>query len=182
MTAIRAAGDPPVVLLHCVSNYPADPRDANLRAMRTMADAFGVAVGYSDHTPGDEVAIAAVVLGACIVEKHVTLDRSLPGPDHAASMEPRAFAELVRKIRVVEGALGDGRKQPAASEREIAAVARKSLVAAVDIHEGELVTREVVAIRRPGTGLAPSRISGVVGRRARCRIAAGTLLTEEMLG
>lgn len=177
---IEAAGNHSFALLHCVSNYPANPADTNLRAMQTMARAFNVPVGYSDHTPGIEVSLAAVALGACIVEKHFTLDRNLPGPDHQASAEPAELAALVRGIRIVEAALGDGRKQPAASEANTAAVARKSLVAACDVPTGAVITAEMIAIKRPGTGLPAAMREFLVGRTAHTTISAGTLLTLDM--
>ncbi len=181
LQTIEATGHDAVVLLHCVSNYPADPADANLRAMQTMQAAFGVPVGFSDHTPGIAVALAAVALGACVIEKHFTLDNTLPGPDHQASLEPAALTALVQGIRTVEAALGDGRKRPAASEAGTAAVARRSLVAAHPITAGTTLTPTLIAIRRPGTGLPPAMLPYLTGRTARHDIAAGTLLTLEML-
>ena len=178
---IEEAGNHDFVLLHCVSNYPADPADVNLRAMHTLAMAFGVPVGYSDHTLGIEVAIAAVALGACVIEKHFTLDRSLPGPDHRASLESDELTALVQGIRTVEAALGHGRKEPAASESNTAAVARRSLVAAQDILVGTTLTEELIAIKRPGTGLPPAMRSYLVGRTVTVPVAAGALLTLEML-
>lgn len=179
--ALQAAADLPLVLLHCVSNYPAAPEDVNLRAMRTLAQAFRVPVGFSDHTRGIEVALAARALGACVIEKHLTLDRSLPGPDHAASLEPGEMATLVRGIRIVEAALGDGRKVPAASERDTMAAARRSLTAAVDLPPGACLTRDLIRVRRPGTGLPPSALELVLGRRVRAAVPEGTPLTLEML-
>ncbi len=178
---IKDAGSPPLILLHCVSNYPADPAQANLRVMETMRMAFNVPVGYSDHTMGITVALAAVALGACVIEKHFTLDRSLPGPDHRASLQPDELAELVRGIRMVEASLGHGRKEPAASEAGTAAVARKSLVACRDIPAGTSLTEECIAIKRPGTGLPPSMLSSLLGRVAVHDIPADTLLSLEML-
>ena len=179
--AVAAAGPVPLALLQCVSNYPADPADVNLRAMDTMAAAFGVAVGYSDHVPQNEVAFAAVARGACIVEKHFTLDRNLPGPDHQASLEPGELAALVRGIRAVEAALGDGRKRPAASEADTAAVARKSLVAACDIPVGSVLAAELIAVKRPGSGLPPAMLPHLLGRRTRVTIPRDALLTLEDL-
>lgn len=179
--AIRRVGNEQIVLLHCVSNYPADPADANLRAMHTLQQAFGVPVGYSDHTVGLEVALAAAALGAAVIEKHFTLDRGLSGPDHQASIEPHELAALVRGIHTVEAALGDGRKIPARSEESTARVARRSLVAACDIPAGARLTEDHIAIRRPGTGLPPSLRPYLLGRVARTDIPAGTLLTLEML-
>jgi N,N'-diacetyllegionaminate synthase len=180
--AIREAGNQDIVLLHCVSSYPAAPQDTNLRAMETMRQAFGVPVGYSDHTVGVEVPLAAAALGACVVEKHFTLDRSLPGPDHQASAEPAELAALVRGIRAVESALGHGRKEPAASEAGTARAARRSLVAACDIAAGTVLTEEMIAIKRPGTGLPPAMRPHVVGRRARVPIAKDSVLNLEMFG
>ena len=179
--AAKRTGNEDLVLLHCVSNYPADPRDSNLRAMSCMTEAFKVPVGYSDHSLGIEVALAAVALGACVIEKHFTLDRSMPGPDHKASLEPAELIDLVRGIRKVEQALGHGRKEPAPSEAEIARVARKSLVAAEDIPAGTVLTEEMVAVKRPGTGLVPSLKAFVVGRTARRAIPEGALLEWEMM-
>jgi N,N'-diacetyllegionaminate synthase len=154
--AVRETAPVPLALLHCVSSYPADPADANLRAMATLAAAFEVPVGYSDHTAGIETALAAVALGACVVEKHLTLDRALPGPDHAASLEPDAFARMVEGIRTVERALGDGIKRPRPSEADAASVARRSLVITRDLEAGTVLDGSHVAIRRPGTGIPPS--------------------------
>jgi N-acetylneuraminate synthase len=178
---VRQAGNEQLVVLHCVSNYPTDPADVNLRAMQTMATAFGVATGFSDHTLGIEVPLAAVALGACVIEKHFTLDKTLPGPDHRASLEPDELVAMIRSIRNVEAALGHGRKEPAASEASTAAAARKSLVAATDIAAGTVLTSEVIAVKRPGTGLPPAMLPYVLGRTARHPIAAGCLLALELL-
>ncbi len=178
---IREEGNWQLVLLQCVSSYPADPASVNLRAMRTMAIAFDVPVGYSDHTQGTTVSLAAVALGACVIEKHFTLDRHAPGPDHLASAEPDELAAMVREIRTVEAALGDGKKAAAPLEMDTAAVARKSLVANRDIPSGTILTEEMVAVRRPGTGLPPSMRPHVIGRTARTAIPTGTLLTFGML-
>ena len=178
---IEEAGNREFVLLHCVSNYPADPADVNLRAMQTMAAAFGMPVGYSDHTLGIELPIAAVALGACVIEKHFTLDRNLPGPDHRASLEPDELVAMVKDVRTVEAALGHGRKEPAASEAATAAAARKSMVAARDIPAGTKLTEDLIAFKRPGTGLPSPMLPYVVGRTVRDRTPAGALLTLEML-
>ena len=181
LDTIEANGKPDVALMHSLSSYPAPADEVNLRAMGTLEAAFGLPVGYSDHTRGIEVALAAVAMGAPIIEKHFTLDRTLPGPDHKASLEPDELASLVRGIRVVESALGDGRKRPMPSEANTSQVARKSLVAATDIPAGTVLTEEMVAIRRPGTGLAPGLRPRLLGRTLRSSIAAGELLTLEML-
>jgi N-acetylneuraminate synthase/N,N'-diacetyllegionaminate synthase len=177
--AIRAAADVPLALLHCVSNYPAASRDCNLRAMDAMRDAFRAPIGYSDHTRGLVAAIAAVARGACIIEKHLTLDRNLPGPDHQASCDPPELAALVRAIREAEAALGDGVKRPAESELSTREVARKSVVALVDIPRGQPVTREMLGVRRPGTGIPPADLDRLVGRAHREDIRAGSMLTWE---
>jgi N,N'-diacetyllegionaminate synthase len=178
---IRTGGCEDLVLLQCVSNYPANPSDVNLRAMQTMADAFDVPVGYSDHTAGIEIALAAVALGACVIEKHFTLDKNAPGPDHRASLAPQELAEMIKGIRNVEAALGDGRKAPAASEADTARAARRSLAAAQDIAAGTQLTRDMIAIQRPGTGLSPELLSSLVGRTVRVHVPAGCLLSLEML-
>lgn len=178
---IRQAGSPPLALLHCVSSYPAQPADVNLRAMATLREAFAVPVGFSDHTAGTDIALAAVALGANILEKHLTLDRTLPGPDHLASLEPDEWIAMVVALRRIEAALGDGRKRPAPSEADAARVARKSLVAAGDLPAGCVLRRDHLAIRRPGTGLPPGRLESVLGRRLRRALAAGAVLTEDLL-
>lgn len=179
---IREEGNRDLVLLHCVSSYPAAPRDVNLKAMRTMALAFSLPVGYSDHTPGVEVALAAVALGACVVEKHITLNRNLPGPDHQASLEPDELKALVRGVRIVEEALGDGQKVPTASEKNTAAIARKSLVAARDLPAGTRLAEEHLTVKRPGNGLPPAMLGLVVGRTLKVGVGEGTLIALEMLG
>ncbi len=176
VAVIRAAGDPPVALLHCVSAYPAPPDEMNLRAMDTLRERFGVPVGLSDHTLGLEVALAAVARGAAIVEKHLTLDKAMPGPDHRASLDPGEMAALVRGIRTVESALGDGDKRPTPSELDTRRVARKSLVAARALRAGERLTEDAVAVKRPGTGIPPAELSRAVGRRLRRDVAADEVL------
>lgn len=155
-----------ITLLHCTTAYPTQPKDVNLRAMLALRDAFGVAVGYSDHTTGIAVPVAAVALGATVVEKHFTLDRALPGPDHAASLEPRELAELVAALRVVEESLGDGVKRPTEVETANMAAARKSIVASRPIVAGESFSEENLTTKRPGTGISPMRWDEVVGRIA----------------
>lgn len=156
-----------VTLLHCTTEYPAPFSEVNLRAMDTLAAAFGLPVGYSDHTPGIHVSLAAVARGAQMIEKHFTLDRSLPGPDHKASLEPHELRELVRQTREIEQTLGDGIKRPTASELKNRDVARKSLVAAKAIKEGEMFTEENLACKRPGTGTNPFAYWQTLGQAAR---------------
>lgn len=155
-----------VTLLHCTTEYPSAYEDANLRAMDTLREMFTLPVGLSDHTPGIVIPIAAVARGATIIEKHLTLDRNLAGPDHRASLEPDEFREMVTAIRHIEAALGDGVKTPAAAERKNMPVARKSLVAARDIRKGEIFTMENIAIKRPGTGTSPMQYWNWLGRTA----------------
>ncbi|TFG47123.1 MAG: N-acetylneuraminate synthase [Candidatus Brocadiia bacterium] len=178
---IRSFGCKQLVLLHCVSNYPADPMDVNLRTLQTMATAFDLPVGYSDHTQGIEVSIAAVALGACVIEKHFTMDCTLSGPDHRASLEPKELMALVKCIRTVESALGHGRKEPSASEANIACIARRSLVAAKNIQAGAMLTEDVIDIKRPGTGLKPTMFKYIIGRRAKENIAVGSIIDLGML-
>jgi sialic acid synthase SpsE len=172
---------PELAVLQCVSNYPADPAVTNLRVMDTYARAFGLPVGLSDHSTGTAVAIAAVARGAAYIEKHFTLDRKLPGPDHQASLLPDELKFLVAAIREVESALGDGVKRPAASELPVRDVARKSLVAARDLPDGAVLTREDLDVLRPGTGLSPAALPAVLGRRTRRAIPHHTPITEDML-
>lgn len=175
--AIRGAGDPPLAILHCVSSYPADPSEANLRAMDTLASAFGVPIGWSDHTKGSDVAVAAVARGARIVEKHFTLDTNLPGPDHKASLTPEELKAYIASIRTVEAALGDGIKRPQPSEMDTIRAARRSLVTTRDFPAGHVIDQDDIAARRPGTGLAPKHADLVVGRRLNVAVANGHLLS-----
>lgn len=161
--ALAVIADCPVTLLHCTTEYPCPADAVNLRAMLTMRDRFGLPVGYSDHTVGTEIPIAAVALGATVIEKHFTLDRGLPGPDHRASLEPTELKAMVSAIRKVEVALGDGIKVPAPVEVKNIFAARKSIVAARDIRKGERLTAEALAAKRPGNGISPMRWDEVVG-------------------
>lgn len=177
---VRASGNSQIALLQCVTNYPADVSEVNLKAMRTMSDAFGVAVGYSDHTLGIEIALAATALGACIIEKHFTLDRTLPGPDHRASLEVPDLIAMIAGIRNVQSALGDGIKSPGPSEAGNASVARRSIVATRDIAAGSAISRDALGLKRPGTGLPPKMLPHVVGHTARVDVKAGDLLRIDM--
>lgn len=155
-----------ITLLHCTTEYPAPKNEINLSAMRTLGEHFGLPVGYSDHTQGIEIPVAAVALGATVIEKHFTLDRTMEGPDHRASLEPDELREMVAQIRHVESALGDGVKEPAESEKKNIPIARKSIVAARDIGRGETFTEENITTKRPATGLSPMRWEQVIGREA----------------
>jgi N,N'-diacetyllegionaminate synthase len=177
--ALEAAGTrrEQITVLHCTSEYPTPMNEVNLHAMRSLQEAFGIQVGYSDHTAGIEVAIAAVAMGASVIEKHFTLDRSLPGPDHQASLEPRELTAMVSAIRNVELALGDGIKRPTPSEARNRSVARKSIVARRAIAAGETFSDENLTTKRPGTGISPMRWDEVVGRRAERDFSADELIS-----
>jgi len=156
-----------ITLLHCNTEYPTPMSDVNLLAMQTIQTVFpGVEIGYSDHTAGIEVATAAVALGAQVIEKHFTLDKRMEGPDHQASLEPDELQAMVRAIRNIEQALGSARKQPSPSESKNKAIARKSLIAATAIQEGDVFTEKNIAVKRPGTGIDPMRWHEIIGKRA----------------
>jgi sialic acid synthase SpsE len=155
-----------VTLLHCTTQYPTPPEAVNLRAMQALTEEFGLPVGLSDHTTSTTIAAAAVALGATVIEKHFTLDRSLPGPDHVASLEPHELAEMVRNIRDVEAALGDGLKDVQQVEIENIAIARKSIVAAMAIRKGELFTEGNLMVKRPGGGISPYGYWSLLGQAA----------------
>lgn len=156
-----------ITVLHCNTEYPTPMSDVNLRAMDTLCRELGVRVGYSDHTMGIEVPVAAVALGACVIEKHFTLDRNLSGPDHKASLEPQELKAMVQAIRNVESALGDGRKKITPSEEKNRTIVRKSIVTAIPIKAGEIFTEENVTVKRPGNGISPMRWQEVLGQRAK---------------
>ena len=176
---IRDEGNRNIVLLQCVSAYPSAPADTNLRAMQTLADLFETPVGYSDHTEGIEIALAAAALGACVIEKHFTIDHGLPGPDHKASLQPSELASMVVGIRKVESALGDGEKRPSAAEASTAAVARKSLVAARALKAGEIFDASMAVARRPGTGLEPALLGSLQGRPLSRDVAKDEIFCRE---
>lgn len=165
-----------ITVLHCNTEYPTPMQDVNLKAMQEIKDAIGVKVGYSDHTQGIEVPIAAVALGAEVIEKHFTLDRTLPGPDHKASLEPNELKAMVDAIRNIEQALGDGRKHVSESERKNMAIARKSIVAARDINHGEMLTEDNLCVKRPGNGISPMRWEDVIGTCAKRDFKADELI------
>ncbi|MDP7525537.1 MAG: N-acetylneuraminate synthase [Dehalococcoidales bacterium] len=173
---LKGKGVEEIILLHCVTSYPARIEEMNLRAMETLRGAFSLPVGLSDHTLGITVPIAAVALGACVIEKHFTLDRNLPGPDHRASQEPEELKEMVTAIRDTELALGDGTKRVTSDEEEIKKVARRSIVANVDIPEGTVVTEEMVSLKRPGSGLGVKSMNLIVGCRTKASIKAGEII------
>jgi len=170
-----------IILLHCVTAYPARVEDVNLRAIETLRREFKLPVGLSDHTPGITVPIAAVALGACVIEKHFTMDKNLPGPDHQASLEPHEFTQMVKAIRQVEKAMGDGNKTPTEGEKQIQKVARRSIVAAVNIPKGTIITEAMLRIKRPGTGIKPEYLQNVCGATAKVSIRSDELIRWEDL-
>jgi N,N'-diacetyllegionaminate synthase len=176
LEALRAGGATDLRLLHCISDYPTRPEDVNLRVMETLRLRFSVPVGLSDHTEGVAVAIAAAALGASVVEKHVTLDRSLPGPDHRASLEPAGLKAMIAGIREVEQALGSPEKRLTSGEVSTRLVARRSLVAGMDLPGGTVLELRHLAAKRPGTGISPMELDRVVGRRLKRAAAQDAIL------
>ena len=179
VNTLRAGGCEAIALLHCTSCYPAPDDELHLAAMRPMGECFGLPVGYSDHSEGVAVSIAAVALGAAVIEKHLTLDRTLPGPDHVASIEPDDFAALVRGVRQVERATGRPEKRPQPSERDTRVAARRSVAAARPLAAGARLQAEDAVILRPGGGYPPDALKYLLGRRLARDVAAGALLAPE---
>lgn len=185
--AIKNAGNDKVILLHCTSSYPCPIEDVNLRAMQTMQKEFNHLIGYSDHTLGIQVSVAAAVLGACVIEKHFTLNKKLSGPDHKASLEPSEFKNMIHGIRTVEKRLKEGEKaenilkeipdiekilgnemkKPTEDEREIKKLVRKSIIAKVDIPKGIVIAEDMLIIKRPGTGIEPKHVKEIIGKKTR---------------
>lgn len=165
-----------LTVLHCTSNYPTEMKDANLRAMVTLRDALSLPVGFSDHTEGIVCAVAAAAMGAVVVEKHLTLDRNLPGPDHMASLTPTEFGQMIADIRAVEQALGDGTKVPRPCELPVRDLVRRSVVLKRPLQEGEQIAPDDLTLLRPGTGISPKELPSVVGCRAARSLAAGHVL------
>ena len=182
LDAARGAGNEQLLLLQCTSLYPAPAHLSNLRAMASMRAAFGTLVGYSDHTMGDNIPLAAAAMGACMIEKHFTLDRTLPGPDHPFAMEPHELRALMSKLRDIEAAMGDGLKNgPRVEEREMAEKGRRSLHARVRIAAGQKITAADLVTKRPGLGISPSLMDHVVGRVAKEAIDADQWITWDMI-
>ncbi len=166
LNILREGGAGEITLLHCTTAYPAPFEQVNLRAMLTLKDEFNVPVGYSDHTKGISVPCAAAALGAQVLEKHFTLDRNMEGPDHKASLEPDELLAMVKAVREIEAALGDGKKKPTGLELDNAKVARKSIVAKKKITRGEILTEDNLTVKRPGTGISPMKWDEVIGKKA----------------
>lgn len=178
---IFSTGNRQLILLHCTSNYPPQPSDVNLRAMTTLQYQFNVPVGYSDHTVGLPVTLAAVGHGAVAIEKHFTLDRSAKGPDHLASLEPDELIQLVKGIRMIDQALGSSRKEPVPSEKAVADSLRRSVVCIKPISQGTVITADMLAIKRPGDGIAPKFFDLIVGRIAQKDIPANSVISWEQI-
>ncbi|MEA3493474.1 MAG: N-acetylneuraminate synthase [Candidatus Margulisiibacteriota bacterium] len=177
LQAIYAAGNRKLTLLHCTSNYPTKYDDVNLKAMLTLKTKFNVPVGYSDHTEGIEVSVAAVAMGAAVIEKHFTLDKKMAGPDHKASLSPVELAAMVRAIRNVEKSLGDGIKRPRIAEKGVSRVIRKSLIALSDIARGEKIVLRKIGVKRPGSGIEPRFMNKIIGKLANKNIKKDQVLT-----
>lgn len=177
LQAIESVSSQDIYLLHCTTEYPCPFSDVNLRAMGTLGAAFGKVAGYSDHTLGIETAVAAVAMGARIIEKHFTLDRKQPGPDHKASLEPGEFRSMVEAIRNVEAALGDGIKRPAKAELMNIEVVRRSIVATRDLQPGEVIGPKDVTIKRPGGGIAPADLENIIGLRLARAVKGDDVIT-----
>ncbi len=178
---LKAGGAKSLVLLHCVSSYPAVPESLNLNAISTLRSSFGLPVGYSDHSQGILAPLCAVALGAHVIEKHFTLDKAAPGPDHKLSLDPKELNELVRTIRIAEQCLGDGQKIPTPLESEARLLSRRSIVAAMDIEDGQLLKPEMLTFKRPGTGLPPSAFMDIVGMRATASLPKNSIIRREDL-
>lgn len=181
VSVIKGTGCNDLTLLHCTSNYPALFRDCNLRAIKTMSDAFKIPIGYSDHTPGRVVSVAAAALGACVIEKHFTLDKNLPGPDHKASLDPDELKHMVYDIRIIEKALGSSVKVPVESELEVRDVVRRSIVAKVEIPQGTLITEDLITFKRPGIGIAPKNADNIIKKMANQNIHKDDIIKYEYL-
>jgi len=181
VNTVRKTGNNNFAILHCVSSYPTKAKDVHLKKMLTIKNAFDVVVGFSDHTMGSTAAIGAVSLGARIIEKHVTLDKELPGPDHWFSSNPREFKEYVQDIRFIEHALGNGIIKPTVDEMAMRKLARRSIMASKNIASGETITRDVISFKRPGTGLAPKFLQYVLGKTSTMDIKQNDQITFEKL-
>jgi len=173
---IKKAGNNKIILLHCTTDYPCSIKEVNLKAMLTLKKEFELPVGYSDHTLGITVPIMAVTMGAVVLEKHFTLDKNLSGPDHKASLEPKELKEMVALIRDTEKALGSGIKKPTKTEEKIKKVARKSIVAKVDIPKGAKIKKEMLIIKRPGTGIEPKYLNKIIKKKAKKNIKKDALI------
>lgn len=178
---IKEESNEKIILLHCVTNYPTKLEDVNLRAMITLRDTFQLPVGYSDHTEGTVAPLAAVTLGAAIIEKHFTLNRTFPGPDHSASLEPREFKIMIQNIKKIESCLGSPIKQPTPVEKENLKTMRRSIVAKVDIPMGVIITKDMLSTKRPGTGLPPRYLNELIDKRSKVDIRKEEVITRDKI-
>jgi N-acetylneuraminate synthase/N,N'-diacetyllegionaminate synthase len=178
---LRKSGAKKIVLLHCITSYPARIKDANLRTIETLRNRFKLPVGFSDHTLSIAVPVAAAALGAVLIEKHFTLDKNLPGPDHKASLEPNQLKEMIAAVRDVEKALGTGKRKLTKDEEKIKNLVRRSVVARVNIPKGEVITESMLDTKRPGTGIDPRNMDLIIGRRAKMKIARDEQIAFEQL-
>lgn len=181
VNVIKSEGNNQIIALHCTTNYPCPIEEANLRAIITMQRELECLVGYSDHTLGLSVPVIAAALGAVVIEKHITIDKTLPGPDHKASLEPNELKEMIKAIREVERALGNGTKKPTTAEKNTMHIVRKSIVAQQDIAKGTILTNEMLAIKRPGTGMDPEYLDKIIGKKAARSIAKDEVIQPEMI-
>jgi N,N'-diacetyllegionaminate synthase len=181
LDVIRAQGNDDIMLLHCASLYPSPPEIVNLNAIQTLSKAFQVPVGFSDHTIGIHIAVAAVAKGACIIEKHFTLDRTMKGPDHSFAIEPHELKQLVKNIKDVEIAMGTGVKLRSKAEQEMYEKGRRSIIAVQDIKKGSIITREMLAVKRPGYGIKPKYLDLVIGRTIKKDIKADEWITWDVI-
>lgn len=176
LNVLKEFGTSDITLLHCTTEYPAPYDSVNLKAMLTLHNEFGFNVGYSDHTNGIEIPVAAVAMGATVIEKHFTLNKNMAGPDHKASLEPEELKQMVQSIRNIEVALGDGTKQPSEAEKKNIAIARKSIIAACDIKKGEVFTEENLTAKRPGNGIPPMKWNEVLGKVAKRKFSEDEII------
>lgn len=181
INAITSVGNTQIIVLHCTTNYPCLLKDVNLRAMNTMQQELDCLVGYSDHTLGLLIPPLVVALGARILEKHFTLDKNQSGPDHQASLEPHELTQMIRQIRDVEKTLGESEKKPTESEKTIMTMVRKSVIAAKNIRKGEVIQKEMLIIKRPGTGISPADIHKIIGKKTKQNIAMDEILLWDMV-
>ncbi len=173
LNTILETGNEQIIILHCVSLYPTPENEANLRKISTLHSMYDFPIGFSDHSAGITAALGAVTLGACVLEKHFTLDRNMPGPDHWFSADPDELTSLVREVRQLESNLGHGRMWPSKAEQEMTAVCRRSVVTAKDLSKGQIITEADLAYKRPGTGLLPYEVDKILGKRTRCFLPTG---------
>jgi N-acetylneuraminate synthase/N,N'-diacetyllegionaminate synthase len=181
LNVIKKEGNKEIILLHCVTSYPARMEDANLKVIETLRNRFNLPIGFSDHTLGIAAPIAATTLGAVLIEKHFTLDKHLPGPDHKASLDPDELKNMIRTIRDVEKSLGDGTKKLTEDEDKIKQIARRSIVARVEIPKGSLITEDMLDFKRPGIGIAPKYVEKMLGKEAKHRIKKDELIDWDAL-